>query len=259
VTATPILSAHHIHFRYTAGGPPILHDVSVAFRAGTITALLGPNGSGKTTLLSILLGIRDPDEGVVRLDGRRRESLRRGELSRAIGLVPQEELFPMGLSVLDFVLLGRAPYLKLLQHPRAEDYAIAADALDRVGLMALRERSVSSLSGGERQLATVARALAQCPRVLLMDEPTSHLDLGNRHRVRDVVRQEVQEGMTVIMTTHDPNEAAGLAHHAVLMCRGQVVAEGPAAAVLTADHLTAIYGVDVQVGSLDGRLVVLES
>lgn len=258
MTATPILSAHNICFRYAVGGPLILQDVSVAFHGGAITALLGPNGSGKTTLLSILLGIRDPDEGVVCLDGRPREGLGRGELSRAIGLVPQEEHFPMGLSVLDFVLLGRAPYLKLLQHPRAEDYDVAADALDRVGLMALCDRTVSSLSGGERQLATVARALAQCPRVLLMDEPTSHLDLGNRRRVRDVVRQQVQEGMTVIMTTHDPNEAAGLADRAVLMRQGRVVADGPAAAVLTADHLGAVYGVDVQVGRLDGRLVVLE-
>src|SRR5690606_13121953 len=125
------------------------------------------------------------------------------------------EFFPIGFSVLDYVLLGRAPYLGLLERPGPADYDAAEQALERVGLAALGGRLVPSLSGGERQLAMVARALAQGPRVLLMDEPTSHLDLGNRRRVLDVIRALSAEGVSVVLTTHDPNAAASVAGHAV--------------------------------------------
>ncbi len=248
-----------LSFRYERSGPLALYDITLDIPAGTTTALLGPNGSGKTTLLSILLGILTPQEGQVYINGQLRDRYGRREMSRLIGLVPQQEFFPLGFSVLDYVLLGRAPYLELLERPGPDDYEAAEQALAKVGLGALRDRAVPSLSGGERQLAMVARALAQGPRILLMDEPTSHLDLGNRRRVLDMIRALADGGVTVILTTHDPNAAASVARHAVLMRQGQVIASDSVDKALTTDNLTAVYGVLVQVTRLDGRLVILSA
>jgi iron complex transport system ATP-binding protein len=256
-SSAPIISIRNLAFRYDRTGPLVLQDITLDIPAGTATALLGPNGSGKTTLLSLLLGILTPQEGTIQVAGQPRGQYGRRELSRLIGLVPQQEFFPIGFSVLDYVLLGRAPYLGLLERPGPADYDAAEQALERVGLAALSGRLVPSLSGGERQLAMVARALAQEPRVLLMDEPTSHLDLGNRRRVLDVIRALSAEGVSVVLTTHDPNAAASVAGHAMLMRQGRVIASAPVDESLTTEHLTAMYDVPVEVVRVGGQLVVL--
>jgi len=258
-TSAPIITIRDLSFRYERTGPLVLQDVTLDIPAGTATALLGPNGSGKTTLLSLLLGILTPYAGTIRVAGEPRDHYGRREMSRLIGLVPQQEFFPLGFSVLDYVLLGRAPYLGLLERPGLADYEAAEQALERVGLAALSGRLVPSLSGGERQLAMVARALAQGPRILLMDEPTSHLDLGNRRRVLDVIRTLSGEGVSVILTTHDPNAAASVAGYAVLMRQGQVIASAPVGESLTTEHLTTIYDVPVEVARVGGQLVVLSA
>ncbi|OGO06845.1 MAG: hypothetical protein A2Y73_03325 [Chloroflexi bacterium RBG_13_56_8] len=253
-----MISIEGLWFRYGRGSDAVLRDVSTEIPQGSITAILGPNGSGKTTLLSILLGLLTPEKGTLRIDGRTIDEYSRATLSQMIGLVPQQEFFPLGFSVLDYVLLGRAPYLGLLERPGPEDYAVAEGAIAQVRIESLRERLVPSLSGGERQLTTVARALAQCPRILLMDEPTSHLDLANKRRVMGVIRGLADEGVTIIMTTHDPNAAAANAEYLVLMREGRVVKNASLSEALTAENLSYIYGVPVQVGQLDGHLVVFE-
>mgnify|MGYP001029998049 CR=1 FL=1 len=171
--------------------------------------------------------------------------------------MPQSEQVTFDLSVFEYALLGRAPYLDLLARPGARDRERAQSALEAAGIAALARRAVPALSGGERQLATVARALAQEPRILLLDEPTSHLDLANVRRVLDVLRSLRSAGRTIIMTTHDPNAAATLANDVLLMRQGRIVASGATDAVMTSERLSATYGVPVEVIRVHGRPLVL--
>jgi iron complex transport system ATP-binding protein len=178
-------------------------------------------------------------------------------MSRLIGLVPQSEYIPFDFSVLEFVLLGRAPYLGPLEMPGEADRHIALEALCAIGLEHLSHRPAPALSGGERQLAMVARALAQKPRILLLDEPTSHLDLSNRDRILNVLRALAHDGVTIIFTTHDPNLVAAMADSVVLMRQGALLSAGPIATTLTAKHLSATYGLPVEVVSLHGRPFII--
>jgi iron complex transport system ATP-binding protein len=254
-----ILSASGLSFSYNGAERTVLRDLSLEIPGGAITAILGPNGSGKTTLLRLLLGVLQPQQGTIQLAGRSLGSYPRRERSQMLGLVPQDEHIPFDFSVLEYVLLGRAPYLGTLSMPRKADAKIALEALHTTGLADFQDRSLPNLSGGERQMATVARALAQQPRVLLLDEPTAHLDLGNQARMLEIMRHLVAGGVTVVLTTHDPNLAASVAGYAVLMCQRQVLAAGPPEDVLTAEKLSVTYGVPVQVFRVDGRRIILLS
>ena len=251
------LSVSGLSFSYGGASQAVLQDLSLEIPSGAITALLGPNGSGKTTLLRLLLGVLRPGAGTLRLAGRPQSSYSRRELSQWIGLVPQDEHIPFDFSVLEYVLLGRAPYLGPLAMPGESDYRVALDAVYMAGLDGLMHRPVPNLSGGERQLAVVARTLAQQPRILLMDEPAAHLDLGNQGRLLEIMRALAAAGTTLVFTTHDPNLAAAVADFAVLMRQGQILDKGPVGAVLTCEALSATYGLAVQVVQVEGRRVVL--
>lgn len=253
----PIVSASGLSFHYGGSRQMVLRDLALQIPAGEITAVLGPNGSGKTTLLRLLLGLLRPQQGQVLIAGCPQESYSRRHLSRLIGLVPQEEHIPFDFTILEYVLMGRAPYLGPLEMPGEEDCRAARAALDTAGLAHLQDRFLPTLSGGERQLATVARALAQKPRILLLDEPAAHLDLGNKSRLLDIMRALAAEGVTQVLTTHDPNLAASVAGFAVLMRHGQILDAGPPEVVLTSEKLSATYGVPVQVFQVDGRRVIL--
>ncbi len=252
-----ILSASGLSFRYNGSGREALRGLSLHVPGGAITAILGPNGSGKTTLLRLLLGVLRPQQGTIRVAGRPQEEYSRRELSQLVGLVPQDEHIPFDFSILEYVLLGRAPYLHPLATPGESDTILALEAVRAAGLDGMQERLLPNLSGGERQLAVLARALAQQPRILLMDEPTSHLDLGNQGRLLDLVRDLATGGTTVVLTTHDANLASALADYVVLMLRGRVLEAGPVEVTISAERLSATFGVPIQVCAVDGRRVVL--
>ena len=254
-----IITLAGLWYSYNGSQRAVLRDLSLEIPPGTITAILGPNGSGKTTLLRLLLGVLRPQQGRILLEGRPQGSYSRRELSRLLGLVPQDEHIPFDFSILEYVLLGRAPYLGPLATPGRADHQVALEALHTAGLDHLQDRPLPNLSGGERQLAIVARALAQEPRILLLDEPTAHLDLGNKGRLLAIVQGLGAEGVTVVMTTHDPNVASTVASYVVLMRQGEVLDAGPVESLLTAEKLSSTYGVPVQVGQIDGRRVVLLS
>jgi iron complex transport system ATP-binding protein len=254
-----ILAVSDLSFAYNGKAPAVLRDLGLAIPARAVTAILGPNGSGKTTLLRLLLGVLRPQRGTVHLLGRPLDDYSRRQRGRLLGLVPQDEHIPFEFSVLEYVLLGRAPYLGPLEMPGLADRMAAEEALRVAGLAELRDRPLPNLSGGERQLAVVARALAQQPSVLLMDEPTAHLDLGNRGRLLTIMRSLSAGGATVVLTTHDPNLASEVAQHVVLMRRGEIVKVGRTEGVLTSENLSAIYGVPVQVLEIGQRRAVLLS
>jgi len=254
-----VLSVSKLAFSYNGSKRMVLRDLTLEIPAGTVTAILGPNGSGKTTLLRLLLGVLRPQTGAIRLAGRPQETYSRRERGQLVGLVPQDEHIPFDFSVLEYVVLGRAPYLGPLQMPGEADRQVALTALHTVGLAGMEERALPNLSGGERQLATVARALAQQPQVLLLDEPTAHLDLSNRSRLLAIMRELAAQGTSLVLTTHDPNLAASVAGFAVLMRDGHVQAAGPAEATLTAENLSATYDAPVRVFQVDGRRIILLS
>lgn len=257
MTSPHILSLSQVGFAYSPDHPDVLQNISLEIHAGSITAILGPNGGGKTTLLHILLGLFPPGSGSLLLAGKPPSAYSRRAMSRLIGLVPQREHIPFDFSLLDYVLLGRAPYLGPLEQPGPADREVAMNALATVGLTATQSRPVTTLSGGERQLAMIARALTQTPRILLLDEPTSHLDLGNRRAVQDVLLKLAGEGITIVFTTHDPHLAETLADFAILLRNGNLLAAGPAESIFTTEFLSATYGIPVQVVSCGSQRVVL--
>lgn len=235
----------------------VLRNLSLDIPAGTVTALLGPNGVGKTTLLNLLLGWLTPSSGSIRLFGRPIATTSRREMGRTVSLVPQDEHIPFEYTLLDYVLLGRAPHLAPLQAPQRGDMEHAYKALEQVGMGTKATHPVSEISGGEKQLAMVARSLAQRPRLLLMDEPTAHLDLHNKRRSVDLVHQLRDGGTTVILTTHDPDFASAAADRLVLLHEGRVLAQGSVDEVMTTDNMQRLFSIPVSVTSLKGRHLII--
>ena len=246
-----------LEFNYGPVSSFSLEGLTLEIPGCAVTALLGPNGSGKTTVLHLLMGLLRAKSGTISLYGRPRDEYPARDLRQIIGFVPQDEEIPFDLSLLEYVLLGRAPHLGLLELPGERDHEIAGDSIDTTGLSALRFRSVPSMSGGERQMASIARALAQGTEILLLDEPTSHLDIANTRRVLDLMRRLSRMDKTVIFTTHDPNAAASIADYVVLLRKGIVLNAGPLRSILTSRNLSMTYGTEVQVLDRAERPVVL--
>jgi iron complex transport system ATP-binding protein len=251
------LAAESVSFAF--GARTVLDAVSVALAPGEVMAVLGPNGSGKTTLLRLLAGLAAPASGTVRLDGRPLDAWPRRDLARRIALVPQDPRVDFPFSALEVTLMGRAPHQRGLGLASARDLAIAADALARVDASALADRPIDQLSGGERQRVFVARALAQEPAILLLDEPTTHLDLRHQLGLHELLRVLCRErGWSCLSVVHDVNLAAAYADRVVLLADGRVVAAGTPADALTPARVAAVFGVHVAaVSPPDGRTVLV--
>jgi iron complex transport system ATP-binding protein len=250
------VALQELTFAYDPGGRHVLDRLTIALPPGQVTAILGPNGAGKTTLLRLILGYLQPQAGDILIGGRKLRQIPHRELSQIVGLVPQTETILFDYTVLEFVLLGRAPYLNPLEMPGETDCQIAMGALRELHIEELAGRPVPELSGGERQMVLVARALTQQTRILLLDEPTSHLDLSNKGRILSVMQRLAQRGVTVVFTTHDPEAAVAVAQHLILVRNGQVLDHGPLADVLTAEKMEQTYGVPVRIDFIDGTPVV---
>jgi iron complex transport system ATP-binding protein len=255
---TAVLEGEDLGFAY--GGHAVLADVDVQAGAAEWIGIIGPNGCGKTTLVRLLSGVATPQAGVVRLGGRPLATLRRRELARRVAVLPQDAWLDFPFTALEVVLMGRAPHLPALRFPNVRDVRIAREALARLEVGDLERRPLDHLSGGERQRVLLARALAQEPEVLLLDEPTTHLDLRHQAGICDIVRDlQRQRGLTVIAVLHDLNLAAMYCDRLVLLAAGRVAREGTPADVLTADTLSAAYSARVHVGvnAATGTPVVL--
>lgn len=227
------------------GGETILRDVGFELPPGAITALVGANGSGKTTLLKTLARIAKPTAGSVLLDGAEINSLPTREVARRLALLPQGVEAPAGVTVGSLVELGRLPHIGRLGSLRRDDREAIEWALEVTDLLAFRDRAVDSLSGGERQRAWLALSLAQRTSLLLLDEPTTYLDLAHRLEVLRLLRSlNTDRGVTVAMVLHDLDEACRYADHLVAMHDGVVIAEGPPSEVVTPDLVQLVFGVD---------------
>jgi len=277
-----ILSFRSVTFGYTPSRP-ILQDVTFDLHPGRIAAILGPNGAGKTTLLSLTLGWLSAWTGEIRLAGIPLKALSPREHGQRMALVPQAEHTPFDYTVLEYVLMGRAPHLPPLEMPSAADTQIALNALAQVGIESLAQRPVPQLSGGERQLMLLARALAQLfpsshsqlpnyqtlnlppsnlstfqpSNLLLLDEPTSHLDLRNKARLIQILRRLRDSGVTILMTNHEPDVVLAFADDVLLMEAGKPPQFGALDEVFTAEALTRVYGIPIRLAQVNGHKQVL--
>jgi iron complex transport system ATP-binding protein len=251
-----LLEANHLSYAYQPENT-VLHDVSLKLHAGETLYILGPNGGGKTTLLHVLTGLLTPNSGQVTLSDKRLEDYSATERAQLLGLIPQLHTAAFAYTVQEMVMMGRAPHLGWLGSPTALDESIVEEALEQVGLYELRNRPYTGISGGERQLVLIARGLAQKCQILLMDEPTAHLDLSNQHRVLEIIDQLSHKGLSFIISSHSPNDALAYADNILLLNGGWVTEYGPPKETLTEPMLSAVYGVQTEVifDWLDGQSV----
>jgi iron complex transport system ATP-binding protein len=251
-----MLAARALSIGY--GARIVASGIDVAVDKGEVLCLLGPNGAGKTTLFKTLLGLIPAKAGEVRLGDRPIEDLSRSEMARGIACVPQAQTMEFAYSVLDLVLMGRTAHLGPFAAPRTVDLERARSALADLGILDLAHADANRISGGQRQLALVARALAQDAPFIVMDEPTASLDLGNRLLVLDRVRQLRGQGYGIVFSTHDPEQAHELATRVAVIAAGRLAAYGSPAEILTGAALSAVYGVQVSIEHTpSGRAVIV--
>lgn len=238
----PPLAADGLRVGY--GERPVLNGLNLTIESGSVTALVGPNGSGKSTLLKAMARLLGLSAGAVYLDGTLISRMPSAEVARRLAILPQGPSAPAGLTVRELVEQGRFPHVGALRMLRAQDHQAITDALERTGMTSFAHRPLDALSGGERQRAWIALALAQCTPVLLLDEPTTFLDIGHQLEVLELARQLNRErGMTIILVLHDLNQAACYSDRMVVLRRGQIVADGAPTAVLTPSLLEEVFAV----------------
>ena len=244
-----ILDVRSLSFSY--GKNQVFEDVSFSLGKGKILCILGSNGAGKSTLLKCLAGILKPAAGAVRVLGKDEASLGARDIARVVGYVPQQDEVAFPFTVLDFVVMGRTPHLSLFASPGAKDLEIARKAIAIVGLSALEERQISNLSGGQRQMVVIARALAQQPALLLLDEPTSHLDFGNQIIVLKSIQKLASSGMSIVMNTHMPDHAFLVGSSAAALKGGKLAFVGDVDTVVNSKTMSSVYGVNVAVREIE--------
>ena len=227
---------------------PVLEEVAFQLHQGDMLGVIGPNGSGKSTLIRALTGILPLRTGRVELYGQDLASCSARHISQKIAVIPQQAVIPFAFSSLDIVLMGRTPHLKRFQRERPEDIHIALEAMRRTDCFEFRDRPVQELSGGEQQRVIIARALAQQPAILLLDEPTAFLDLNHQVEIFDLLRYLcVHDHLAVLCVTHDLNLAAEYCTRLIMLHEGRVFAEGTPEVILTDTHIKEVFGTDVAI------------
>jgi len=245
-----MMSAQDLAFGY--GGKAIGQGVDISVNSGEVMCLMGPNGCGKTTLFRTLLGLLPPLGGRLEMRGRPVQAYTRAEFARHVAYVPQAGSSYFPFTVLNVVTMARASRIGTFATPSAHDRELSFAALDRLGLAHLAERSLNEISGGERQMTLIARALVQEAELIVMDEPTASLDFGNQARVLDCINELRGSGLSIVLSTHDPGHAFACADRAVLMKQGRVVADGLPNEAVTPESLHGLYGVEVALEFMQG-------
>jgi len=241
-----ILEVDAIGFRYPTDPRFVLNGVSLQADHGEILSILGPNGAGKSTLLNCIAGLLKPTSGKIFLMGKDLTKLSPRGIAKTIAYVPQSHTPAFAYTVENFVMMGRAPNIGLLQKPRNEDRVIVMDTLKSLAIDHLAEKSYIDISGGERQQAMIARAIAQQPQVILFDEPTAHLDYGNQHRILRLIRTLSDQGYGIIITTHNPDHALLLGGTAAILDMDGTLVSGPSEKIITEERLKSVYNTDLR-------------
>jgi len=245
------LCVNRAEFYYDTAKTSGFKDISFTLEDGEVMSILGPNGCGKTTLLKSINSLIKIHSGSISINNQDTGNLHRVDIAKAIGYVPQLHQPAFPFSVMDAVLVGRAPHLGMLESPQAKDVKIAEEAIERMGITYLRDKPYTQISGGERQLVIFARVLAQQPSLLLLDEPTSHLDFGNQIRLLELVQKLAATGLPIIMTSHFPDHAFLVSSKVALMKKGEFIDIGSPDNVINEINLEKVYNIKVKVINVD--------
>jgi iron complex transport system ATP-binding protein len=245
-----ILEINHAGFSYNQK-ENIFNDVNLSLENGDVLCILGPNGTGKSTLIKCMNGLLKLNSGNILINNQNIHSLNKNDLAKIIGYIPQSHNSTFAFSVFDVVLMGRAPHLSLTSVPGDKDYKIAEEALKSLGISHLTDKTYTEISGGERQMVLIARVLAQQPQILLLDEPTSHLDFGNQIRTLDVINKLAENGLSVIMTSHFPDHAFLSSNKVAIMNGGTIMEMGTPESVITEENMRRAYNIDVKIMEVD--------
>ncbi|MCL2549159.1 MAG: ABC transporter ATP-binding protein, partial [Symbiobacteriaceae bacterium] len=224
----------------------VFEGVNLEIQRGEVLAILGPNGAGKTTLLNLIAGLAAPLRGTISFDGQPQSSMTPRQLALLVGYVPQTVVPAFDYSVIDYVVTGCAPSLGTFERPGKEHFQRAEEAITAMGISHLREKSYRQISGGERQQVSIARVIAQRPAFILMDEPTAHLDYGNQIHVLQIIVNLVEEGFSVVFTTHNPDHVLLLGRRVAVIDRQGRLQAGDCSEVISAASLSALYGTDLR-------------
>lgn len=246
-----LLEVRDISFDYD--GDEIFSNITFSIGKGEVLCILGPNGTGKTTLIKCLNGLHEINSGEILINGENVKNLSFKEISRHIGYIPQSHVPSFPFKVFDVVLMGRAPYLNLTDSPKRKDIEIAEDALKTLGIEHLKDKEYTNLSGGERQLVFLARVLCQKPDILILDEPTSHLDFGNQIRLLEIIDNLAKTGLSIIMSSHFPDHAFLSSTKVAIMKDKRFIDFGTPDDVVTEDNLRKAYSIDVKLVELDNN------
>lgn len=254
-----IYDVKNVDFTYPGNTKKVLNKVSLRLDRGEVLSILGPNGAGKSTLLNCMTGLLKYDNGSINLEGSEISSLSARQVARTISYVPQTHIPAFSYTVLQFVTMGRAPHIGAMQKPRANDIEAAKDALRAISIEHLAEKPYTDISGGERQLAVIARALAQQPKAILFDEPTAHLDYGNQHRILRLIRALSEKGYGIIITTHNPDHALLLGGCVGILSKDGILDSGRCDEILTEERLNEVYKTKLRLIRIEelGRVVCL--
>ncbi len=252
-----ILAAERVGFSYAGRSKPVFNGVSLDIAEGEILCILGPNGIGKSTLLRCLSGLAPATTGAIHVAGQDMTELSRNEIARHLALVPQSDEAVFAFAVHAIAEMGRAPYLGLFERPGPKEARLALEALTTLGIAHLAEASYTEISGGERQLVQIARVLVQAPRLMILDEPTAHLDFANTARLLALLRRLAKAGLAVIFTTHAPDQAYALADRTLILSPHHPPRLGRTRDLLTAEVLSETYGVPIRLVASDGHMLCI--
>ena len=251
VIENKLFEVKNISFDYD--GEVIFSDISFSIERGDVLCILGPNGTGKTTLIKCLNGLNEINSGEILINGEDIRALSFRQISKHVGYIPQSHVPSFPFKVFDVVLMGRAPYLNLTDSPKDEDKKIALDALKTLGIEGLKDKEYTNLSGGERHLVFLARVLCQKPDILILDEPTSHLDFGNQIKLLEIIDNLARSGLSIIMSSHFPDHAFLSSTKVAIMKNKKFIDFGTPDDVVTEENLKKAYSIDVKLMELDDK------